>query len=369
VPRHEGGLVNIVIDCRYTRFGTHDGISRFTASLVEHLLPLLAADEHLTALISDERQRAMLPAGLEARRVSGPTSVREPFIALQVNRLNPDVVFSPMQTMGTIGRRYPLALTLHDLIYYAHPTPPRDLPAPVRLLWRLYHLAWWPQRMLLNGADAVVTVSEVTRGHIALHRLTRRPVTVVANAAERPDPAPDRVRPESVELVYMGSFMPYKNVETLARALHDLPGARLHLLSRIRPADRERLVALAPAGAIVAHDGVSDAEYHRLLDEATALVHASREEGFGIPLVEAMGRGTPVIVSDTPIFREIGGDAALYAPVDEPAAFAAAVRSLLEPGHWEARSASGVKQAARFDWDQSAAVLLELLRELAARGR
>ena len=361
--------MKIVIDCRYIRLGTHDGISRFTVSLVEHLLPLLAADEHLTMLISDERQRAMLPSGVEARRVSGPTSVREPFVALQVNRLSPDVVFSPMQTMGTIGRRYPLALTLHDLIYYAHPTPPRDLPAPVRLLWRLYHRAWWPQRMLLNGADAVVTVSEVTRGLIARHRLTRRPVTVVANAAERPDPAPERVRPESIELVYMGSFMPYKNVETLASALHHLPGAALHLLSRIRPADKDRMIALAPAGAIIAHDGVSDAEYHRLLDGATALVHASRDEGFGIPLVEAMGRGTPVVASDIPIFRELGGDAVLYASADDPATFAAAVRSLLEPGQWEARSAAGVRQAARFDWECSAGVLLHLLRELAARGR
>lgn len=361
---------HLVIDCRYTRLGAHDGISRFTASLVEHLLPLLRDDERLTMLISDERQRAMLPAGVAAHRVSGPTSPREPFVARQVNRLEPDVVFSPMQTMGSRGRRYPLALTLHDLIYYAHPTPPRDLPGPVRLLWRLYHRAWWPQRMLLNGADAIVTVSETTRGLIERHRLTRRPVVVVPNAADRPDPAPQRTRPEGgVELVYMGSFMPYKNVETLARALHGMPGARLHLLSRIRPADRDRLLALAPAGAIVAHDGVSDEEYRALLDGATALVHASRDEGFGIPLVEAMGRGTPVVVSDTPIFREIGGDAALYAPADDPEAFAAAIAALLAPGEWEARSRAGIAQAARFDWGRSAALLLELLRELAARGR
>jgi len=212
-------------------------------------------------------------------------------------------------------------------------------------------------------------VGETSRQLIAQNRLTRRPVTVVPNAADRPDPTPERVRPGSIELVYMGSFMPYKNVETLARAMHELPGARLHLLSRIRPADRDRVLALAPLGAIVAHDGVSDTEYHRLLDGATALVHASRDEGFGIPLVEAMGRGTPVIVSDTPIFREIGGDAALYAPADDPSAFAAAVRSLVEPGEWEARSTAGLAQAARFDWAHSAAVLLQLLRELAARGR
>ena len=66
---------------------------------------------------------------------------------------------------------------------------------------------------------------------------------------------------------------------------------------------------------LVFHDGVDDAAYARLLDEATALVSASRDEGFGIPVVEAMQRGVPVVLTDIPIFREVGGDAALYARV------------------------------------------------------
>ena len=105
-------------------------------------------------------------------------------MALQVKKLRPDLVFTPMQTMGSWGRDYKLLLTLHDLIYYEHRTPPRDLPAPVRLLWRLYHLAWWPQRMLLNRGDGVVTVSETTAGLIHEHHLTDRPVTVIPNAAD-----------------------------------------------------------------------------------------------------------------------------------------------------------------------------------------
>jgi glycosyltransferase involved in cell wall biosynthesis len=283
--------------------------------------------------------------------------------------VSPDVVFSPMQTMGALGRRYPLVLTLHDLIYYAHPTPPRDLPWPVRLGWRLYHLAWWPQRLLLNRADAVVTVSETTRALMVAKRLTKRSITVVPNAADRPASVARRARPEGLELVYMGSFMPYKGVDTLVAALHHLPGARLHLLSRIRPAERERFEAAAPAGSLVVHDGVSDEEYAELLDNASALVTASRDEGFGIPLVEAMGRGTPVVVSDITIFREIGGETALYAAVGDADAFAARITELLAPGEWERRSAAAPAEAARFDWGRSAAVLLELLREQAALGR
>ena len=361
--------MKIVIDCRYVRFPRHDGISRFTAGIVDAVRGQLAETESLELLISDERQLAMLPEGLPWHLVSGPTSPREPLVARQVNRVSPAVVFSPMQTMGALGRRYPLVLTLHDLIYYAHPTPPRDLPWPVRLGWRLYHIAWWPQRVLLNRADAVVTVSETTRALMVAKRLTKRSITVVPNAADRPATVAPRTRPEGIELVYMGSFMPYKGVDTLVEALHRLPGARLHLLSRLRPAERERFEAAAPVNSLVVHNGVSDEEYAALLDGATALVTASRDEGFGIPLVEAMGRGTPVVVSDIPIFREIGGETALYAAAGDAEAFAARVAELLAPGEWERRSAAAPDEAARFDWGRSAAVLLELLREQAVLGR
>lgn len=359
--------MKIIVDCRYVRFPRHDGISRFTAELVVAMRPLLAEGESLELLISDKRQLPMLPSGLPWHRVSGPTSPREPFVALQVNRLSPDVVFSPMQAMGSWGRRFPLVLTLHDLIYYAHNTPPRDLPWPVRLVWRAFHWGLWPQRLLLNRADAVVTVSETTRELMRQKRLTTRSVTVVPNAADRPATLAPRARPESIELVYMGSFMPYKGVSTLIAALHRLPGARLHLLSRIRRAERARFESKAPVGALVVHDGVTDGEYAELLDGATALVSASLDEGFGIPLVEAMGRGTPVVVSDIAIFREIGGETALYATPADADAFAAAVTRLMEPGEWERRSAAAPAEAARYDWNQSAAVLLELLREQAAQ--
>ena len=364
--------MRIVFDCRYTRIGRHDGISRYTAGLVGAL-----AERHaVTMLISDHRQLDLLP-DLPWELVTAPTSVREPVVARQVNRLRPDVVFTPMQTMGSWGRRYRLVLTVHDLIYYRNRTPPRDLAAPIRLLWRLYHLAWWPQRMLLNRADAVVTVSQTTKDLIAEHQLTRRPVHVVSNAADMP-PIPEerlaRRAPETKSLVYMGSFMPYKNVETLVAAAALLPDYELHLMSRVTDAQRERLTAIAPAARVVFHDGASDEEYAETLASATALVTASRDEGFGIPLVEAMTLGTPVVVSDIPIFREIGGDAALFFDPDSAEQAAARIRHLEEPGVWSARSAASRAVAARYTWDASAEHLLTVLtavhgRAEAARGR
>jgi glycosyltransferase involved in cell wall biosynthesis len=176
-----------------------------------------------------------------------------------------------------------------------------------------------------------------------------------------------RDRPVTRDLVYMGSFMPYKNVETLALAMHVLPGYRLHLLSKIGAADRRRLLELAPPGSLMVHNGVGDDEYAELLGEAFALVHASHDEGFGIPLIEAMAAGTPIVVSDIPIFREVGADAAGYFPADDPDAAAAAIRALEDPAVWRARSARGREVAARYDWDASAGVLLEMLERVASR--
>ena len=356
--------MRIVVDCRYTRIGRHDGISRFTAGIVAEL----GKRHPLTMLVSDHRQLEMLPQ-LPWQLVSSPTSIREPLVALQVNRLRPDIVFTPMQTMGSWGRNYKLLLTLHDLIYYENRTPPRDLSAPVRLLWRLYHLAWWPQRMLLNRADAVVTVSATTAGLIEEHHLTDRPVTVIPNAADDLGaPSLPRVRPEGHRLVYMGSYMPYKNVDTLVRAVAALPDHELHLMSRIGSDERARLTRLAPQARLVFHDGVSDAEYAEVLSGATALAHASRAEGFGIPLVEAMRVGTPVVVSDIPIFREIGDGAAMYFDPGNPEALVAALWALERDGEWERRSAASVAVASRYNWASSAEQLLELMRRTVRPG-
>ncbi|WP_158864246.1 glycosyltransferase family 4 protein [Leifsonia sp. AG29] len=351
--------MRIVFDCRYTRIGRHDGISRYTAGLVA----ALGRRHPVTMLISDHRQLEMLP-DLPWELAPSPTSPREPWVARRVNKLRPDIVFTPMQTMGGFGRRYRLVLTVHDLIYYRHPKPPRDLPAFVRGLWRLYHLAWWPQRMLLNRSDAVVTVSETTKALIAEHHLTRKPVYVVPNAADMPPISPERASrtaPETKSLVYMGSFMPYKNVDTLVRAMTLLPEYTLHLMSRVSEAEQHRLSGLAPGARLVFHDGASDEEYAETVAAATALVSASHDEGFGIPLVESMILGTPVVVSDIPIFREIGGQAALFFAPDSAEQLAARVKHLEEPGIWAARSAAAKREVERYTWERSAAHLLSVL--------
>ena len=359
--------MKIAFDCRYVRIDHHDGISRFSARLVEQIAPLVSQrGDELVMLISDDRQLAMLPE-LPFHKISAPTSPREPFVAAQINKLEPDIVFSPMQTIGARGRKFKLVLTVHDLIYYSHPTPPRQFSWPLRLLWRLYHTAWWPQKILLAHSDAVVAVSETTKKLILENKLTTKPVYVVHNAADQPSvirdgrPAGDRSR----SIVYMGSFMPYKNVETLVKAVALIPGFTLHLTSRISEQDQLRLTALAPQAQIHFHNGISDEDYFDLLTHATALVSASKDEGFGIPLVEAMSLGTPIVVSDIPIFHEIGGEAALFASANNPQEFADAILSLTDEKTWKKISALSITQAARFSWKKSASELLDVLVKVA----
>ena len=358
--------MKIVIDARFTRTDHHDGISRYGASLIAATAKI--AD--VSMLVSDVRQLALLP-DVPYTLISSPLSPRELFVARTVNRIGADVVVCPMQTMGTWGRKYGLILTLHDLIYYEHPTPPGFLPAPVRLLWRLYHKAFWPQRLLLNRADVVATISRTTEALMAKYRLTRRPVRIIANA---PQPAQEHRNPgdgADKTIIYMGSFMPYKNVETMVAGMAGLRGYTLHLLSRITPQRKAELERMVPPGAsVVFHNGVTDAEYDQLLRRATALVSLSRAEGYGLPLVEAMAIGTPVIASDIPIFREVGSDAALYVDPESPGQFADAVTQLQDDKHWQDLSRRSIARAGEFSWDESARQLVDAAHEvMAARHR
>lgn len=369
-----GRSLRLFMDARYTRTDFHDGISRYGASLIE----ATARRADVTMIIHDEAQLPMLPAGVPWVQVSAPTSAREPLVAQELNAFSPDVVFSPMQTMGSAGRRFGLILTLHDLIYYQHRTPPRDLPLPVRGLWRLYHLAYWPQRLLLDRADDVVTVSRTTQRLMRYHRLTRRPITVVSNAPQPTAEPRDPDRTPEKSLVYMGSFMDYKNVESLIAAMPHLPGYRLHLLSRITENRESELLKLADelsvaSDAVVFHRGTSEEEYRDLLRSCTALVTMSRAEGFGLPLAEAMAEGTPVIVSDLEIFREIGGEAgaAQFIELEEQRQagekLAAAVRRWEDPTAFADASRAAVEQASLFTWDRSAEELLRVAESVAAR--
>ncbi len=356
--------MKLLFDARYIRTDFHDGISRYTTELGN----ALARQVPVTFIISDRAQLQFLPKNADYVELHSPTSIREPLSSLWLNKFHPDVVVSPLQTIGSVGRKFKMVLNQQDMTYYKHAAPPPQFSASVRAAWRLYHATYIPGRMVLRGADLVATVSETSKKEIMAARLTTKPIVAVPNAARDLGELLDQpIRSDAVakNLVYMGAFIPYKNAETLIQAMQWLPGRTLHLLSRIKPERKSELQKLIPQGAhVVFHGGVSDIEYARLLADNAIMVSASKSEGFGLPLVEAQKLGVACVVSDIEVFHEVGGKAALYANPESPESFAHAMQKLDDQALRQKCIAEGKKQAAKFSWDASAAVLLAAIKRL-----
>ncbi len=351
-------MQNLWFDGRFINPASPDGISRFSLGLIEELAKLT----ELSVLVSSRAQKDLMPENVRVLKVNHPTSLREIGLARRLRKQNISVLFSPMQVTSSIFRDFKLISTLHDLIYYRHRTPPDNFNPLIKATWFLFHMVYWPQRILLNKADAVVTVSHTTKRQMLATGLTKREITVIHNAAEPCEYVGGENRSGSRDLVYMGSFIGYKNVETLIRGMGELPDHRLLLTSRISTRRREELSTLAAqvSAQVEFLDGVSDEDYFRLLRESKALVSASLDEGFGIPLVEAMERGTPVVTSDIEIFEEVAGPAGLRFDPTDPHDFANQIRALDEPKLWQELSELSLKQSEEFTWPKSAKQLLEL---------
>jgi len=354
-------VMKIFFDARYTRTDYHDGISRYSVELGRALAKLTP----VTFLISDEAQKKWFPKNADFIKIHSVTSIKEPFTARILNKYTPDIVYSPMQTIGTMGRKYKAILTIHDMIYYRHNQAPRAFSAPMRLGWWLYHQSYTPQRLILKAADLITTVSHTSAQDLKKARMTAHPAVVVYNAPQQFHTYPVRHDDGIKNIIYMGSFMPYKNVETLIRGMEWLPGRTLHLLSRISSERKEALTKLIPKGApVIFHNGVSDDEYEKLLADNALLATASLDEGYGIPVAEAMAMGVPVVASDIPIFHEVGADGAVYFDPQNPKAFAEAVHSLDDKAVRTARVKKGKAHMRTFNWDDSARVLFEAMKKL-----
>jgi glycosyltransferase involved in cell wall biosynthesis len=354
----------LFFDARFIRLTHHDGISRFSVGLIN----ALAKRVPVTAIVYDERQLKELDPSVEHVFANDPAKPSEPRVAKLLNPTGAQVVYSPMSTTGSAGRTYKLVLSQHDLIYYRHRKPPTDLSLWLQLLWRAFHLAYWPQRILLNRADGLVTVSETSKRLLKQHRLFKGEIAVVFNAAgseSKPATKPIEFAKRN-KVTYIGSYMPYKNVETLIAAIAELPELELHLLSK--PSAERKAELMKNAGdatdRIVWHGGVSDEQYAEILAESLVLATASFDEGFGIPVIEAQSQGIPTVISDIEIFHEIGGEAARYFDPSKPAELATQIRRLQSEPEWRAASAASLENAKRFNWDDSAQALLDYLAEL-----
>lgn len=180
------------------------------------------------------------------------------------------------------------------------------------------------------------------------------------------------------DLLHVGSNIPRKRIDVLlsvfARVLQARPGARLIKVGGAFPPDLEQEArALGVAGSVVTLPFLSDRSVLAAVYRRAALVLLPSEaEGFGLPTIEALACGAPLLASDLAALREVVGDAAVYRPVGDVASWTEAALSLLdEPTHAPAvrqsRRAAGLARAGLYCWSHHVDRLVTIYRDVLAR--
>ncbi len=269
----------------------------------------------------------------------------------------------PINTCPTFPRGIATVVTLHDLNFLLHP---EWYSRSLRLVFALCALPG------VRRAERVVTISRYVERQIAgTLRIPPERLRMVHNGvktlpADRPDPsAPPYV-------LCVGSLQPHKNLARIIRGFQrtrgEFPGLALRIVGRPQAqftADPD-LPALLAAPGVTVLGYLSDEELARAYRDAAVFCYPSLEEGFGLPMLEAMSLGAPVITSHASCLPEIGGDAALYVDPRSEADIAARMGEVLR---WTAAERAmaverGRARAAAFSWAAAARAYLAIYREL-----
>jgi glycosyltransferase involved in cell wall biosynthesis len=375
----------IALDCRYVR-NRITGLLSYVTALVE-LLPVLAPDlEFLFLAHPDaERRLAVTP---NAREVVFPYVPCGPATLWGMSRLldlrGVRVFHAPFNILP-VGLPMPTVTTIHDVMWLERPEWVRPRGAWARLVEQPF-MQYGMRRALAHSTriavDSQATFDAVAR--LAPDAAARTRVTWLGvglrfrpASSERDAEAATEARKRWVPgagryVLTVGQYAPYKNHEAVVRAFATAFARELdvHLaLVQRRGEWREHL------GALVRRLGVEsrvhflrDVPYDELVAlhwGALLLCHPSLCEGFGNPPAEAMAAGCPVITSDRPPMREIGGEAAVLVDPERVDAIAAAMRRVAKDAALRATMRTrGLAQAAQFPWRRTAETTLAIYREL-----
>jgi glycosyltransferase involved in cell wall biosynthesis len=251
--------------------------------------------------------------------------------------------------------RYPEILTAQSRRYYGQV---RDVVAEVERVIVDSHCTAADVRELLG-----VPAERVRVIHLAPTPLGPPPPPAGVAAARA------RYGLEGPFLLYVGTLEPRKNLRTLLRAFAHLAGEQSACLALAGPRGwlDEAIVAEAgrQAGRVRLLGPVPAADLIALYATATAFVFPSLYEGFGLPPLEAMAAGTPVVAARASCLPEVLGDAALFAPPEDEQALAEALRAVLQDADLRADLRErGLARAAQFSWERTAAETLAVYREV-----
>jgi glycosyltransferase involved in cell wall biosynthesis len=378
-------MPHFVLDAR-TATPHFPGIGRYAANLARAMGSLLASDERLTVL-HDPVYPPSIAASAAVRTLSVDAS---PFSLAQqwklprlLHELDADLYHSAYFLMPYTRRPagMPTLLTVYDLI-------PLLLPRQSTLRARL--LARSATRLALRAARRVIAISEAARRDYLDHfRLQPEKIQAIPLAA---DPA---FRPQSRETVaalrsryglperyvlYLGSNKPHKNLERLveAWALLQLPGSAPAAEQTLPlviagawddryPVARQRAEALSLGAQIRWLGAAPEADLPALYAGALLFVFPSLYEGFGLPVLEAMACGTPVVCSNSSSLPEVAGDAALTVdPLDTERLASAIGQALDDECLREDLRAKGLRQAGSYSWPRTARLTIETYRRTLA---
>lgn len=366
--------IDVLIDDQIFLLQARGGISRYFAELLREF------DSHpewgvnaLTSVRYSPNQHlhevdpsvSNLPFPEMSRRWKAAKRLaRYPSAVIQ-GRLSPDVVhftYYDPRALNTFPG-VPKVVTVHDMV-------PERLPA--ELVDGDPHMA---KKEFVAAADAIICVSEATRDDLfaAWGEITDRPVIVTGHGASakfNPGVAP--ADPGYRYLLHVGARDHYKNFPMLmtAYAGSDAQAAGIRLLAvgggPLTEAELELATTLGITNELVQLTA-AEPDLPGLYRGAELFVFPSLLEGFGIPVLEAMATGTPAVLADTPVFREVASDAAAYYPPEDPWALRAELNRLCaDPTTRAELAASGVRRASEYSWQRTALDTAELYRALSA---
>jgi glycosyltransferase involved in cell wall biosynthesis len=340
------------------------GVARYAREVTLALDSLIAAKHPLTAglelNILAPRSPTDLP--LEAIPVKILPEFRRPrlpqfWVQLQLPRQVTGGLLSFCNLAPIRTRRH--IVCIHDL-------HTRVMPESYGLGFR------WAHRVILplvgRRARWITTVSELSRDHlIAFGIAPAEKIVITYNGSDHAsrwnaDKA-SLTLGERPYVVALGQRQRYKNTELIWRIAEPLNqlGLDIYVAGDL---DAESLGSFGPSipSNVRLFGRVSDDDLARMFKHAIAFLFPSRIEGFGLPAVEAIARGCPVIASTSPCLPEICGDAAIYAGPDDGDAWVSAVQSLLsDPTVRSAMAKKGVARAQRYRWLDIAEIYLRLM--------
>lgn len=264
-------------------------------------------------------------------------------------------------------RSAPVVATVHDLFPL---TRPGDFTA------RGAHLMADGLRWQLRHARAVMVPSEVVREHCIEHGYPEAAITVVPWGVDAVDVEPPTIA-EVLErhgvrgqyVLFVGTVEPRKNLAGLlsAMAALDRPEVTLVVVGPTGWGPDLDIAAAGVASPVARLGPVPSADLPALYAGAAALCFPSFEEGFGLPVLEAMACGAAVVTSSSTATAEVAGGAALTVDPHDPRAIAGALAQLLDdPSLAGVLRAAGRRRAAEHRWDDAAARTLDVYRSVAA---